>query len=423
MQEATFGLDMEGTIACIAAAGVSSEYEFGYYLSKFISADNGDDELYLKLYTQDDGIKSIKTAKKVKIDGEVLKNAALASEAFEKSYNFAQQEYKKFTDRPETVESRIIRFKRGDNNEIIEIDTPYMSSRESENSLRISSAGTNLDYIYVGIIGYDITFDSNTVLFSVPPDSALDNPTEKMFGVSKCSTKDTGGEQSLIGYKVSDSSAVSDLVVHITDVKDYVSIANHVMVDKIESVISEDGEVVEQLTGWKAGSEVKYIAAENVRNDEGTELKMKQAGIDNGDILLLAFNAAGEISSYSKVYDESDGSEHTPPGIKGFTKNYFGSSDYKSAYCDGDRLTIGYVNKIRGNTVEISYELGGPSREIYPVNTSNTPVTVHDSSRTKNNIYKGSISDLVSYEDAGTECSKIIVHTQYVVWKSYYVFK
>lgn len=66
-------------------------------------------------------------------------------------------------------------------------------------------------------------------------------------------------------------------------------------------------------------------------------------------------------------------------------------------------------------------EKGGDNREMYPVN--NITVTVCDSSLRKDNIYKGTMDDIITYEDAGEHCSIVIAHSQYVEWKSYYVYK
>ena len=102
-------------------------------------------------------------------------------------------------------------------------------------------------------------------------------------------------------------------------------------------------------------------------------------------------------------------------------KDYYGTGDYKSVHNGGDRLSVGYIKSINNNVVELSYDKGGDVREAYPAN--NIPVTVYDKSLNKNQIYKGSLDDAAAYDDAGYNCSTAVVHAQYVVWKSIYIYK
>lgn len=420
-QDMSFGLDIYGRIACIADAADNGDYTFGYYI-KHAKADKGiDDGINVKLYSQTEGLKAYKMADRVRIDGTQYKGADKIETAFENSISLTKAEYEKFKNRPKKAESRIIRYKLNNDGEICDIDTPYRGERESEDSLTISSAETNVNYIWMGIIGYTTTFDKNTVLFQVPEDAELKNADAKMFYIGN-GVKSLGSGVSIIGYKISPDNGANDLIVHITDVDSELRIANHVMFDGIETTLDSDGMDKECLVGYSAGVEVKYTVSNDVTDDKGQKIKMNDADIDTGDLLILAFDAAGEIDRYCRIYDCSENKTYSPSGLKIFTKDYEDTGDYRDVFYAGERMTFGYVNSVHPDgVIDLGYVNGGTVKEAYP--TGNIPVTVCDMSLRKNNIYKGTIKDVASYEDAGTNCSHIIVHSQYAVWKSYYVYK
>lgn len=417
--DVTFKLDMAGRIACLVTAAAGSEYTFGYYISHIMADDEGEDMVYMRLYSADDGLKKFKLAERVKIDGKNYKKARPVLTAVEEAMEKTDEEYRKFSNRPSSVKSRILRYRLNDAGEINEIDTPYKSSYESENTLRITSAETDVDYIWTGIIGYSTTFGSQTVLFQVPDDSELANVNEKMFYSG--AMKSLGSSIEVISYRTSEKGGVNDVVVHITTVDNKVKLANNIMFDKVIETIDEDDQPVEYIVGYNSGKEVQYVTSSSVTSDTGVKKKVSETDIERGDILLLAFNSAGEVDKYCKIYDCSEDKTYKPNGVNGMLKDYYGTGDYKSVHNGGDRLSVGYIKSINNNVVELSYDKGGDVREAYPAN--NIPVTVYDKSLNKNQIYKGSLDDAAAYDDAGYNCSTAVVHAQYVVWKSIYIYK
>jgi len=417
-QEVNFKVDMFGTIATISTMPTDTEFSYGYYINHTLVND-AEEEVYVRLYSAEDGVKKYKAAEKVRIDGERKKTQIEIDAKLTDSIDRTNTIYKTFTNRPTSVTSRVIRFKINEDGEISDIDTPYRGNRESEDTLKIVSAGSNVDYIWTGIIGYTTIFDSNTVLLQVPSDAEIAQADDKMFYSG--GMKSLGSNVNVIGYNSSVDNGACDIVVHISTVDNSPRVANNIMVDHFITAIDEYDEPIEYLIGWNAGNEKRYVVNADVKDGSGRKIKMSESGIENGDIVLMAFNSRGEVEQYTLIYDHSEDKTYPLEGKSIFPKDYYGTDDYKAYYNKGDRLSHGYARSLLNGVLALSYTKGGDNRELYPV--KNISVTVHDSSLKKNNIYKGTMEDVVTYEEAGYHCSTIIAHSQYVEWKSYYVYK
>lgn len=419
--EYTFGLDKFDNIACIKVSAADDEYTYGYYLNHSIARNEGEDKVFVRLYSSDGKLVSYKIADKAKIDGIRCNSTESQNTQLNKSFTGVTALYKEFENRPGNATPRIIRFKSDVDECITAIDTPYRSAAETENTLTLTSADTNVDYIYTGIIGYSTVFDSNTILFKAPADSKLDGATDKSFYAGNM--KSTGINCAVMGYKISADSGSCDVIAHITDVTDEVSMNTNFMVSGLESTINDDDEIVEVVTGMRGNTEVSYIVNKDVVNDSGAQIGMEAAGVSEGDILLLSLDSAGNVQQYSIAYDRSADTTHSYVSSGSiFTKDLtYGSDAYSSCY-KGYRFTYGFVDSVKDNVISVAYEKGGAVREAYLA--KNIAVTVYDSSLPEDKrVHKGTIADIVSYEDAGDECSGIIAYSEYVVWKQYYIYK
>ena len=116
-----------------------------------------------------------------------------------------------------------------------------------------------------------------------------------------------------------------------------------------------------------------------------------------------------------KTFKANLNEDGTPDGV--FTKD---GADFYGGEC----MSFGYANKVYSDgTFDLSYAGKGKDvSESYPV-TSSIPVTVFYSDGGRETIYKGSIDDVAAYEDVSDNCSAVIVHAQYAVWKTFYVYK
>lgn len=419
--EYTFGLDKFDNIACIKVSAADDDYTFGYYINHSVASSEGEDKVFVRLYTADGKIISYKMADKAKIDGIRCNTVESQNTQLNKSLTGIATLYREFENRPGNATPRICRFKTDADDGITAIDTPYRSASETENTLTLVSADTNVDYIYTGIIGYSTVFDSNTVLFQAPADSELANATDKSFYAGNM--KSIGINCAVMGYKISADSGACDVIVDITSVTDTVSMNTNFMVSGLETTINDDDEIVEVVTGMRGNTEVSYIVNKDVVNDSGVQKGMKEAGVSEGDILLLSLDSAGNVQQYSIAYDCSEDTTHSYLSSGSiFTKDLvYGSDDYSGRY-KGNRFTYGFVDSVKNNVISIAYEKGGTVREAYLA--KNIAVTVYDSGLPEEKrVRKGTMADVVSYEDAGDECSAIIVYSEYVVWKQYYIYK
>lgn len=421
-QTLTLALNIYGKVCAILNNGDDEGYIFGYYIDQVQNNNGLDNALRIKLYSQSDGLTHYKLANRVRIDGKSYKDNGIKT-ALDTSLSKTLEIYNAFSDTSAEISSHVIRYKLNDEKEIVEIDTPYQGDNESDNSLRISGVESDADYIYVGIIGRTITFDKNTVLFKVPTDGHLIDADERAFSSSVGLTSSPGNDKPYIAYKTSSDSGAADLIVCGTLVSACVEIPNHIMFDSAVVSLNNVGDDVDVLIGWRDGKKVRYNMAKDYIDDKGNRVKIENADIEKGDLLLLSFDSSGDVNKYCKVYDWRDkitskanlDINETPDAV--FVK------DGRDFY-GGERMTFGYANKVYSDgTIDLCYTgPGGTVSESYPV-TSSIPVTVFDNSGRDGIIYKGTIDDVASYEDVGDNCSAVIVHAQHAVWKTYYVYK
>ena len=411
-QNMTFLLNMYGKVAGISDAVGSNNYNFGYYMVHNSVKAGFDNRVIMRLYTQSEGIKAFTLAERVVIDGKSYRNDSILS-AWETALANSQAELDKFPGKPSGVRTRAIRYKLNEAGEIIDIDTPYHGENESDNTLRITAVNDDSDYIWIGIIGKSITFNQNTVMFKVPNEELIKSATDKMFS-SSVGVKSFKNKTGVIAYKTSVESGVSDLIVNIAEITNTFAASDHIMFDSIVTSADKDGFAVDVLTGWKAGAKVEYVISSDVVNEQNQPVKIQDADIEKGDMLIYTLDASNEVSAYCKIYDWRDEQTYPTPTDKVFTKD--GHDFY------GRRMTFGYAkHKYTDGIIDISYTKGGSVEEAYPAN--NITITVFDREARKNNIYKGSISDVAAFDDAGADCSVMIVYAEYAVWQSCYIYK
>lgn len=421
---ATFKLDLYGEIAFLKITNKNDAFLYGYYC-EMAKTDGIDKTVQMRLFNQNGDIAVYDMADRVKIDGDSNNGAEEIMSSLNASLDEAQVIYGTLSG-SNAYKNRLIRYKLNTENKISEIDTPYLSEKENDTSLSYVGAEKSCDYVQTvtnyGLFGSTMPFNNSTLLFKVPTEAALAANEYERFAVTELpATLKYPSNVDAIGYRASSEGGFCDVIVAVTADAYGIMADDNLMVDEIYTSVNSEGEVVECITGYTGGVEYTYYVSEDVTNAAGENVPLADAGIARGDIVVLGFDNNGNVIRYCLFYDADTGVyDKTGTGAE-VTADSYNTTNFKNAYTAKRRFTVGYVKENYGGLLGISYDKGGAVAERYyavPIT-----VTVYDSTCERNQIHMGTIADVIDYESAGNDCSKIVVYAVSSMWRTYYIYK
>ena len=358
-------LDVKGEIAYLQKI---SGNEFAAYLIKAFK-ESYEDYFTVKLFDENGNMRYVKSAQKTKIDGNTYKDADTALKALNGIPTLA-----------------II--KTDTDGAIREIDTPnFNKDYENEDSLSVNiERGKNLLFRDMGNLGRHSMLNSQTKIFVIPDESSVQTAEDTDFAI--------------INYKQISNDTTVDAETYKTKQRvgyeQYVLLRNYsridytaelpVVVEGISSTVNKDNAVVECINGFQGNNKVSLEASE--------EFSFSQKGVSKGMVISLRRDNAGEINDCVIIYDYNNKEEYTNVG--GDNSNY--------------AFRMGYVTDMVDGVIKIGTTPGAFDIANY---TSNVPVIVVNTHKTKNNIHIGTINEAATYYNVGDECSSVVMFTRW----------
>lgn len=391
----TFYLDVYGYVA-----EFKEDPSAGFVLAYLIGISKGTgvgNDVEVKVFTQNGEHKIYKLSKNVDIDGstqDVLSVYAML-------YDSAKGRCRK----------QLIRYSENSEGKINQIDTAAEgdSSYAADSDFRIMLEYGNHQYWQAQDLFYPTTpINTNTVVFLVPDDDA--NSSDNDYAISNKKTAYyQSGKYDVEAYKTNDSTPYADVIVEKGDSFKQIGFSTPVMlVSEVRKVTNFRQEETRMVYGLKGNVEYKGYLARDLRN----------ADIDEGDIIRVTENTLGEIINYETIYDYSSGELPEWAPMKNTFENEL-------------RYTFGYVADTFAaplrqtavlNLIKIGYNSGAEVDNVTP--TRNTEFMIFDSSRRENKAYIGNFEDITSYESSGgTQCSRIFIHAKYAANQSIIIYK
>lgn len=407
--------DMDEIVYVSADSG--SRMNFGYvikmaYIDEFVPI------ICVKMITEAAKIEEFEFADRIRIDGTIYREVPeKAKSAF---VTYTGGEFKEV----------MIRYDLDSDGKICKIDTPYLNSQyENEyNSLTpIFDTDFSSQYSRGGRLGLKAYTDSRTVVFNKPEVSVYGELRDEDVFIDK----GLGNDSSLTcnAYTVNINNEFCDTVICNYE---YSSLSYNnlnsklLMVKDLYDCIGEDGSQTKGLSGYLNGTYVEYVLKPEITPGD----------IEKGDIVKLHFNDACEpIPSYDsteddivKIYDYSlwkgkrpDASTGVWNGIVNGGACYLNKGSIQNYYARL-QLSFGYAHKRRGMMLEMGYNSGADFDEIFK--TSAVKVVVYDKNeRLENQVYIGSISDILDYESIGDNASGCLVQTRDMDAMCLYVYR
>lgn len=393
-----------------------------------------DDEspLRFRIYCTDNVTREYKLAGKVKIDGKRYKG----NECRDIILAFPGTNDFDLNAQTVTLERQLILFELNEEQEIKSIDTYKVSTEEKgvkENTLQLIDAGNYYYTQYVRKFGATM-YVGDDVQYIVVPDVAADG-TVLVDGIKVYEEDYMYGNKykpedwevcNVEGYKFSDSSLAIDVVVIKAAVKN-VSKTSY-MYSKHIKTLNEDEEVCDNIICFSQGVERTFELDER--------LSISALSLNKGDIFAVNLDSdEKKIFSIEKQFNATTlGFERLGANTDPNRAYWYGSSPVPGSYGGiGDwrgsvyQLMKGYAYDIKGGVIGISYTLADAQKGIINerFGASSLKVTVYDMSNPGNSAYIGSISDIMTYKNAGSNCDLILLGNngsqaqQIFVYKNY----
>ena len=407
----TFYLDIYNKI--IDMSVYSKDGMKNAFLTRASFTDEGSAEnIMFKLYTADDETYEwYRIADKIKIDGISYKSGQIKDiiHAFPGSPSIIDGTIK--------VDRQAVRYSTNEDGVINVIDTRNVLPNEDEDTtLRRITEDVKTGYYHGGrkVLGMKGYIDTSNVKYIVVP-KTNDNGEIIVNGETvadtknKYSTKFTFEDWKSYTYelfKYSSDTVAADLIVLYSDplVANYTTI----MYNKMNEEMDDEGTIVNMLYGYSKGGETKLTVDETV--------DLSDVDISKGDIIRTETDTSGKIIySITKMYDSDDG-QFEPNGSWTDPDRYWYAADYTAdniGVYRGDhyQMSSGYVIDTKKNVVSLAYTIPmayeGTISEIF--SASGIPVTIYEPSLSKNAIYTGQLSDILTYKSVGEACDKVLV--------------
>ena len=398
-----FMLDKFGKVA-YASLQSSDDMKLGYIIAYTIDGVFND-VLKIKMLTADSAIKTMTMGDAVTVDGERFRNDGAT-----KTKNVLDN----------IKGEKLVRYKDSEDSSISKLDTTTLNStyESADSSLSAEYYETTISKWYNSYyLGRRAYLSTATKVFYIPTDSTDDvdfkcsNPAFMMLNDASyysdayyTSTLNGTAQAAVVKYSLDNVKANID------------SQKGYFIYKDTEERLSDSGETVRYITGFKGTTETSYEIDDAVSLD----------GIDKGDIVIFSFDSRGRVinkggKSYTMVYDMSksieeqrdDEGKHWVPlsdAVQQKTGDkylLYKKTDWGN-YRAENQLSYGRaVKKFADETLKISTQ---PNLEVTEIISAKNLkiVVVEKNSRGEIDIRTGSMADIITAESTADNCSKIL---------------
>lgn len=402
-----FHLDSFGKIAYVSASD-NRRMKFAYLIDGTDESSVFEQNYRVKMFTEDGEMVYLDFAEKAIIDGDKKESVDEIKKALS---DVATGKLK-----PQLVEFEI------DGKGLIrEMDTVSIKgvNEDPDYSLRNvfpdALKGTN-GWGQSGRYMFRALLRTQTITIMIPEETGAD---DKYYRIAKSWQEATGATtnewwEPIDMYWKSEDSAYVDVIVKSASTTIEKTEKNVVMVTEMGEAMNSDEELMAQIKGIDSSGNNVVLQVRPETCDKG---------IDVGDLVVVSTYMTNEPATAKLVYDASAGGE--PVGFINATfKNYgdfllLSQGAQHANYRHDTQISFGYAKKVFDEgIVSMSRYLGGDETErmIFPAT-----VAVYDSAIDE--VYVGSVADVLAYDDCGSDCSKLFYHTYNGVSRGMFVYK
>lgn len=233
--------------------------------------------------------------------------------------------------------------------------------------------------------------DDNVVVFSVPKEGSTGENDMEEYTVKSVSSIYNDTEYELIAAKADDDTIYAQYLVLYEDSSDTSSFSSKDMyiIRSISDTLNKSGELVKGFTVYINGEEQEYVLKNSTVWDNMLKANFGVEPQEN-DVVRFDIDANGEISKMALLSDEGE-------------------------YDDWFYADTGYLLKKEKNMAYISLsrptQNGSVDSNTVLVPLNQFKITILDMDT--NEVYEGSVGDLVSYEEDPQYYSKVLFTMSY----------
>ncbi|MBU5449797.1 S-layer homology domain-containing protein [Acetivibrio sp. MSJd-27] len=392
LKTGSFGVFLLNTNGKAAGYKPKNGSESGYaYLLGMMKEDTFSDFLNVKLFTDQDEMRIVKTGEKITVDGTRDKTLSAVSGFFDSERNALK-------------ERQMIRYEINENGVLTTIDTVARNGGEdSANTLTQLTKTVGRDEVKDFSMKYYLSttqFDGEVFLSSdckvfMLPEGDIAAAADDDFSIVKPSALTNGQTYSFTAYKLTDSELeASAIMLQGTAANSFGTYEVCSLIEKIVTAVNEKGDIVHKVTYWYQG----------VKRTAFTKDGELFADITPGDVMFLGKNAKGEISYFDLLFDYSE-----QKNIKG---------DPAPAYGAGRDYVYGYICSVYKNVYTVTKE---DPAAIPPENLAAEEkghrlaksMYVFDDTKGDNKVRLGNYGDLMGYKQNPKEYYKVFIFQLY----------
>lgn len=357
------------------------------YMVKYISdiSDKGEEENWIKLFTESGTMQTIIMAEKVKIDNTRYQT--------KQKVNTAMNDICKDTMR------QVVRYRTNENNEIIELDTTTVTGDEQT---EIASYYSNASVAYklaASGFGGRVLIDASTRAFIVPSDGS---ESEEDFSVVTKSYFSNDKSYNIEGYRIGKENDTAKALVCYENVGTLKVNARSAIISDILLTVNEDNEPVYGIELMAAGkTQTLYTKNMDVMGD---------LSLQTGDVIRYKTDNAGKISILQLIYDESEDSFKLSTNFTNTAYNANIRVAKASVYARTGRILTLTTNELSENYPDDAFMCFGNVFSVYVYN------------REEKSLKEGTYNDIMAYLSTPDLYSTVIVHTEWGDPKSLFVY-
>ncbi len=382
--EAVLFLDFAGRIAKVNDGRKANK--FAYLISARYKEKT--DELNIKMYTKETGVKKFVAKDKIKIDGVRYKDMKLA-------YGVLGED---------ALKPQVAAYELDDEGNIIMLDLPTSvtdkTKKTSDNMLVKIEEGSKLYDNLSKRLGHKTIMNSDSVIFGVP--SNVQTADNKEYAVASVSNLEFERTYEYISYSytLDDEYFFTDVLELKANLGVAYWVSTRFAVDKVNVGLNEDDELVYFAEGYH-GSEKKKIKLR-------TTCKPNPEELHPGDVISVESRIGDEVIAYTVSY-----CPHTDPHTHVATNTGYSTGSWFDI--------IGYVYDIKDQVVKISYD--DPSDWQQMVSLQNSKILLYDSNDRKARFSEIAPEEIITYKVAGSGCDKVYVYINSSQMRNFVVFR
>ncbi|MBO5008372.1 MAG: S-layer homology domain-containing protein [Clostridia bacterium] len=378
-------MDAQGKPAYVKES--ASKYSPAYLIDVAKESSGLDNCVNIRLMGSDGIVTVAPCADKVKIDGDSKDNITDIYSALCPDIAFAPQFAMVMLNSEGCITViDTVKAGKGGTNDVLAVNSPYKLNQE---------------FRTFGAFGMTSFVNSNTLFFSVPADDKAAAADDDEFITLRMNQLVDGTKMNIETYKTEDRIGYDQFVViKGYGTSNFVATQNPIVVEKIVMKLDSEGEQRECVKGYQGTGYVEYMA--------GDSYSFMKAGISDGDTIRVRINARNEIEGAQILVDYSD-----------IENSITGAPETSTSYT----TSLGYAYDVVGDVVKISYNKDNLTDVGLVMSTASRAIIVYDSEALPEKVRTGTVDDIITYYNNGSDCSKVFLVQGYMIPKVFVIYK